>query len=286
MAVAGPLSNIVITAILVIGGLIAHYDVGQGLLNVITNPMGLTLGDLLPYLIITNVTLAVFNLIPAFPMDGGRVLRALLATVMPHSNATALAVGIGQMLSWLLGLFGLLTGNFVWILIAVFVYVGAAQEGRMIHVKNVLHGLAVRQAFSRGALALAPNTPLSQAADLMFESFQSHFPVCEGGVSEDGGLTCREGRIVGLLTYSDLIRGLKQHGASAPVREVMRTEFPHVGLNDELFDVQRLMSEWRIDAVPVMEGEQFLGLLTRKDIDEVYQLLSVSPELLQRRREV
>ena len=156
----------------------------------------------------------------------------------------------------------------------------------MIRVKDVLHGLTVRQAFSRGALALAPNMPLSQAADLMFESFQSHFPVCEGGVSEDGGLTCRDGRIVGLLTYSDLIRGLKQHGADAPIREVMRTEFPRAGLDDELFDVQRIMSEWRIDALPVMDGERFLGLLTQKDVNEVYQLLSVSPELLQRRREV
>ena len=273
MAIAGPLSNVVIAGVLIAVSLLPPVKLGRSPWELLLNPTRLGWGDTLPYLILTNLGLAVFNLLPAFPMDGGRVLRALLATVMPHARATALAVGIGQSLAWLLGLAGLLTSNFLWILIAIFVYAGAAQEGRMIQVKNALQGLQVRQAFSRRALVLAPDDPIGRAADLTLESFQSDFPVCDGK------------RIVGLLTHTDVIRILKQRRPETPVREVMRTEFPTAGLTDELFEVHRRMTEARLDELPVIEKGYFLGLLTRRDVNEVYQLLSVNPELLKQRQE-
>ena len=273
MAIAGPLSNVVIAGVLIAVSLLPPVKLGRSPWELLLNPTRLGWGDTLPYLILTNLGLAVFNLLPAFPMDGGRVLRALLATVMPHARATALAVGIGQALAWLLGLAGLLTSNFLWILIAIFVYAGAAQEGRMIQVKNALQGLQVRQAFSRRALVLTPDDPIGRAADLTLESFQSDFPVCDGK------------RIVGLLTHTDVIRILKQRRPETPVREVMRTEFPTAGLTDELFEVHRRMTEARLDALPVIEKGYFLGLLTRRDVNEVYQLLSVNPELLNQRQE-
>jgi len=272
MAVVGPLSNVVIAIVLVVAGLLLRVDVGRNIMKLLTAPTRLGWADLLPYLIFTNVALAVFNLIPAFPMDGGRVLRALLATVMPFARATALAVNVGQGLAWLLGLAGLLTSNFLWVLIAVFVYAGASQEGRMIQVKNALQGLRVRQVFSRRALVLAPDDPISHATDLALESFQSDFPVCDGE------------RIVGLLTYTDMLRALKHHQPETPVREVMRTAFPAVRLDDELFEIHRQMAEAGLDALPVIDKGYFLGLLTRRDITEVYQLLSVSPELLAQRQ--
>ncbi|RLC61794.1 MAG: peptidase M50 [Chloroflexi bacterium] len=269
MAIAGPLSNVVIAVLLVVGGLLFGLDVRPRM-----DLARLGWKDTLPYLIATNLGLAVFNLIPAFPMDGGRVLRALLATVMPHARATALAVSVGQGLAWMLGLMGLLSGNFLWILIAFFVYAGAAQEGQLIHVKNVLQGLRVRQAFSRHALSLSPDDPVSRATDLTLESFQADFPVCDAE------------QLVGLLTHTDVLRALKQRRPDTPVREVMRTKFPTIGLDDGLFEAHRQMTEAGLDALPVMEGEQFLGLLTRRDVNEVYQLLSVSPELLTQRRGV
>jgi stage IV sporulation protein FB len=91
---------------------------------------------------------------------------------------------------------------------------------------------------------------------------------------------------VGLLTYTDMIRGLKQHQPETPVREIMRTQFPAVGLNDELYEVHRQMTEAGLDAVPVIEKGFFLGLVTRRDVSEVFQLLSVSPELLVHRQTV
>lgn len=274
MAVVGPLSNVVIAGVLIVASFLLRVDVGRGLWKMLTVPTSLGWRDTLPYLIFTNLGLAVFNLIPAFPMDGGRVLRALLATVMPHARATALAVRVGQGLAWMLGLLGLLTSNLLWILIATFVYTGAAQEGRMSQVKNVLQGLRVRQAFSRRARVLSPDDPVSRAADLTLESFQSDFPVCDGE------------QIVGLLTRTDVIRALQQRQPETPVREVMRTEFPTVGLNDGIFEVHRQMTGARLDALPVIEKGRFLGLLTRHDVNEIYQLLSVSPELLAHRQEM
>ena len=85
---------------------------------------------------------------------------------------------------------------------------------------------------------------------------------------------------MGLLTHADVIRALKQRRPETPVREVMRTDFPAVRLNDELFEAHRRMAEAGLAALPVIDKGYFLGLLTRRDVNEVYQLLSVSPELL------
>ena len=285
MAIAGPMSNIIIAGILIAIGFALSVDLGRGLLNLVANPTKLGWQDIIAYLIFTNISLAVFNLIPAFPMDGGRVLRAVLATVIPHARATAIAVGVGQGLAWLLGLAGLLSGNLLWILIAIFVYAGASQEGRMIRVKDVLQGLRVRHAFSHGGLTLAPDDPVSHAADLTFGSFQADFPVCAGAVSSEGRHVCERDSLVGLLTYTDIVRALKQRRPETPVGEVMRVGFPTVGLDEGLFEVQQHMTGAGLDVLPVVDAGHFLGLLTRRDVNEVYQLLSVSPELLTGRQE-
>ncbi|MGD2178927.1 MAG: site-2 protease family protein [Anaerolineae bacterium] len=267
MAVAGPLSNVGIAIILAVIGLFTPGSVLGSLRRVATDPMGLGWQDTLPYLIFTNLGLAAFNLIPAFPMDGGRVLRSLLATVMPQARATDVAVRIGQTFAWLLGLGGLLTTNLLWILIAIFVYSGAAQEGRMTRIRDILEGMKVRQAFSRDVRSVSPDEPVSRAADLTLESFQADFPVCDGG------------QIVGLLTHTDIVRALKMRRPDTPVREVMQTEFPKLQLDDELFDVHQLMRQARLDALPVIDSDGFVGLLTSRDVNEAFQLLSINQEL-------
>jgi Zn-dependent protease/CBS domain-containing protein len=223
---------------------------------------------LLPYLVTANLFLAGFNLIPAFPMDGGRVLRALMATVTSYTRATSIAVIVGQGLAWLIGLAGLLDRNIVLMLIALFVYIGAAQEGRMVQVKGALAGRTVRQAFSRRAQPVHPDDPLGRAVDLTLEGFQSDFPVCDGE------------QLIGMLTARDILVGLKEHGPGVPVQRVMRRDFPVAQPDDDLFQVNQQMSEAGLDAVPVVEGETFLGLLTQQDVQEVYRLVSVHPELL------
>jgi CBS domain-containing protein len=240
----------------------------DGLRGVATDLTGLGWQDTLPYLIFANLGLAAFNLIPAFPMDGGRVLRSLLATAMPQAQATDVAVRIGQGFAWLLGLIGLLPPfSPLLILIAIFVYSGAAQEGRMTRVRSILEGMKVRQAFSHDVRSVHPDDPVSRAADLTLESFQADFPVCDGG------------QIVGLLTRTDIVRALKMRRPSTAVRDVMQTDFPRLQPNDGLFEVHQLMRQARLDALPVIENDQFAGLLTSRDVNEAYQLLSISEEL-------
>ena len=267
MAIAGPLSNVVIAFFLSIVSLFTPVSVFAGLRRIAEDPMGLTWQDTLPYLIVTNLGLAAFNLIPAFPMDGGRVLRSLLATVMPQTRATDVAVRIGQAFAWALGLGGLLTGNLIWILIAIFVYSGAAQEGRMTRIRGILEGMKVRQAFSRNVQAVSPDDPVSHAADLTLESFQADFPVCDGG------------KIVGLLTHTDIIRALNTREPDTLVREVMKTDFSTLDPEEGLFEVHQQLQSSGLDALPVVEEGQFVGLLTSKDVSEAYQLLSINREL-------
>lgn len=222
----------------------------------------------LPYLAFVNIFLAVFNMIPAFPMDGGRVLRAILASVIPFGRATAVAVGVGKGLAWLMGLFGLATGNILVILVALFVYMGAVQEGRMVKVKVALAGLKVHQVFSRQARAVSPTEPLEQAVDMMLEGFQADFPVCDGE------------RLVGMLARDDVLAALKERGPRVPIEEVMQRDFVVARPEEDLFDVQQRMTQAGADVVPVVETECFLGLLTRQDLDEAYRVVTVLPGIL------
>ncbi len=273
IAIAGPAVNIVIVGVVfVVGRALASLQMGFDLGALERGLLQLQVPTLLSYLFTANLFLAVFNLIPAFPMDGGRILRALLASRMDYSRATGIAVGIGQNLALLAGLYGFLSGQLNLVVVAIFVYMGAGSEGQMVQVKSVLGELKVRQAFTRKTEALAPNDPLTRAVDLTLGSFQSDFPVCENDV------------LVGLLTKTDLISALQQRGSMTPVASVMRQQFPTIGLDNNLYQAQQAMVENRIEALPVMEGGQFRGLLTLQDVDEVFRLLSVSPQLLRARK--
>ncbi len=275
IAIAGPAVNFVIVGVIfVVAQALARLQIGFDLGALERGMLRLEAASLLAYLFSANLFLAVFNLIPAFPMDGGRILRALLATRLDYSRATAIAVAIGQNLALLAGLFGFLTGQFFLVVIAIFVFMGAGSEGQLVQVKSVLEGLKVRQAFTRKTETLDPDDRLTRVVDLTLSSFQSDFPVC------------RAGELVGLLTKTDLIAALQQRGSNAFVVSVMRKDFPTITLDDSLFRAQQAMVENRIEALPVMEGGQFHGLLTLRDIDEVFRILSVSPQLLQTRKAI
>jgi len=273
MALAGPVTSGVIgvgLAFLTI--LLFPLRIWTDFLRALSSGGDLSWSYLLPYLAVTNLFLAGFNLLPAFPMDGGRVLRAVLATVMSYGRATALAVRVGQGLAWMLGLLGLFTRDVLLILVALFVYAGATQEGHLVQLKTALAGLRVRQAYSHSPRVVSPDDPLSHAVDLMLEGFQSDFPVCD------------EGRLVGMLTRTGVLRGLKEYGPQVPIREVMQREFLIAGPEDDLFDVQQRMSEVGAEVVPVVDAGTFLGLLTRQDLEEAYRLVTVYPPLLPRRQ--
>lgn len=269
IAIAGPAVNFAIAALMALVAAVLGIDLIrpiEGLINI----RQLTFDSIFTYLFLYNIFLGLFNLLPAFPMDGGRVLRALLATRLEYTRATAIASTIGRIMAWLFGLYGFLNGSFFTILVAVFVFVGAGQEEQLVRTRAVLRGLKVKQAYSRQIATLRPDNTLQDAIALTLSTLQSSFTICDGD------------RLVGLLTYPRLIATLQEHGPTLPVSQAMLTDLTPAAPNDELFDVQQKINADKVDALPVVENGRFLGLITSRDIAEVYRLLSISPNLLPR----
>ncbi len=269
IAIAGPLVNFGLAIILAVIGLILGQEIGlRSLRELLANLGQLNFAAIFSYVFVSNLFLGVFNLLPAFPMDGGRVLRALLATQLDYRQATAIAASIGQGLAWLLGLWGFLNSDFFTILLAVFIFSGASAERQLVEVRSVLGKLTVEQAYTRGVRTLSPQAPLREAIRLTFDSFQADFPICDGE------------HLVGLLTYTRLLEALDQHGADISVGEVMLADIAPVSPRDSMFAVQQRLVQERLDALPVTENGHFLGLITNRDINEIYRIASTRPDLI------
>lgn len=208
VAIAGPFTNGVL-ALAIYGGLVLSGAGAGG------DP--LTLGaSFAVQLMWINVSLGAFNLLPAFPMDGGRILRAALALRMERSRATQLAARIGRAIAVVMGVAGLVYSPML-ALIAVFVWIAGGQEAAMERLKTSLRGLAVRDAMIAEFQTLAPDTPLEIAAARLAGSFQHDFPIVEGG------------RAIGMLTGDDVVRGLATRTGDTPVAELMHRRFPVAG---------------------------------------------------------
>lgn len=254
IALAGPLVNVVIAGALFVGLLISGRGIGIQRFSVDGS-------NLIVSLMFANVLLVVFNLIPAFPMDGGRVLRAFLATRMEYGKATQAAAAIGQALALGFGLFGLLgqiPGFSVWSLfIAFFVYIGAQQEAATVEAELAFRGVPAGRAMMTRFATLAPANSLGQAVEQLLAGAQHDFPVIE------------EGRVVGMLTRSALIQTLSEQGPGAPVVEAMSPAPPTASPNDSLESIFQQMREAGTQAVPVLQDGQLVGLLTMENIGEL-----------------
>ena len=202
IALAGPAVNLVIAALLVagLGGLLPRDSID------FDNPAV----GLVARLAVANLFLAVFNLLPAFPMDGGRVLRASLATRLGHARATQVAARIGQGLAFLLGLLGLF-GNPLLLFIALFVYLGAAAEAVVAQMRQVASAMRLTDAMITRFESLSPMSRLDDAVQALLRTTQHEFPVVDGG-----------GRLRGVLTRDAMIRGLREQGPEAPVWDLNR----------------------------------------------------------------
>jgi Zn-dependent protease/CBS domain-containing protein len=249
VAVAGPAVNVVI-ATLIFAYLIATSSL------VPINQMKATGSSFLAQLAMVNVLLVLFNMLPAFPMDGGRVLRALLATRLEYARATNIAARLGQLMACLLGLVGLMW-NPMLIFIAFFVWIGAAQESGMVNIKSALGGLPMQHVMAREFNSLSPSNSLSQAVELSLSGFQQDFPVVDA-----------EGQLVGVLTRADLIGALAAHGAQAMVSEVMRREFPTASPFEMAEVVMNRFEESNCPFLPVLNQGRLVGILTLENLSE------------------
>ncbi len=248
VALAGPAVNVVLALILL--GILALGDRVSGAAR-----FGLVGGDFLANLMWINVTLALFNLLPAFPMDGGRVLRALLAMRMNYARATRIAARVGQGMAVLLGLAGLY-GNPNLVFIAVFVWFGAARESGAAQVKSTLSGIHVGRVMITKFGVLAPAETLAHAIEHVRAGSQHDFPVVENG------------RIVGVLTRENLVAGLARGGPSASVGEAMERKVRVAGPMEMVEDVWGRMEEDDCRAIPVVHENKLVGLLTSEKLGE------------------
>jgi len=249
VALAGPAVNVAIAAVLF--GVLLATGGPQPLAG--TSATG---GPFLERLLVMNVFLAAFNMLPAFPMDGGRVVRALLATRLDYTRATQIAATLGQGMALAFGLLGLFT-NPMLLFIALFVWIGAAQETHMAQVRTALSGIPVGRAMMTEFHALSPADPLSRAVEVMLQSAQQDFPVVE------------DGRVVGVLTRTALLAALTAKGESAPVREAMTSEFCLADPLDMLESAFSRLQERDCSTLPVVRGGRLVGLVTLDNIGEL-----------------
>ncbi len=252
VALAGPAVNVVIAGVLFV-----WLVVTDGL--VVAEEISLTGGSFWQRLMVVNVFLVAFNLLPAFPMDGGRVLRALLAAAMGRRRATAIAANIGQGMAILFGIVGFLYNPFL-IFIAIFVFLGAQAESGMVEMQSALEGLHVRDAMMTRFRTLAPPDPLSKAVDELLAGSQQDFPVTE------------DERPVGILRRNDLVKALSDGRRDAPVSEVMCRECETVDEAAPLKGAVESMHTRHCATVPVVTAGRIVGLLTLENISEMIMI--------------
>src|SRR6516165_5211265 len=259
IAIAGPAVNLAIAAVLVlVAG--AHFNLAQ-IASIESSNM-----SLVQRLAVVNVFLALFNLIPAFPMDGGRVLRAVLAARFGYIRATEIAASVGQGVAFLLGFLGLF-GNPLLIFIAVFVYLAAAAEAHLVAIRAISQGVPVTAAMMTEFDTLTPDEHIDTAVETLLRTSQGEFPVVDG-----------LSRPVGLLARNDVIRALKERGPDAKVGDVMGTEIPTLGHRHCLDEAFRLLQQKSAPAVGIVDASQRLvGLVTSATIGEMLMVHRAMP---------
>jgi Zn-dependent protease/CBS domain-containing protein len=254
ISIAGPAVNLFFAALL--GVLMAATGQGHRLLH-----FGIPGTDLGAGLFWMNLFMAGFNLIPAFPMDGGRVLRALIATQVPFVQATRMAARIGQGLAVLFGVVGLFI-NPVLVAIAIFIFLGAGSEANAVMLRGLMRGVPASQVMARRFVVLHPDHQIGYALSLLYDAHQDDFPVLE------------EGRLAGMLTRSALVEASRRGDGPLPVSSAMATEFASAAPEEPLADVYERMASLGATSIPVLSDGQLVGLVSMTNIARYLALTS------------
>jgi Zn-dependent protease/CBS domain-containing protein len=212
------------------------------------------------YLGLLNVFLFGFNLLPAFPMDGGRVLRAFLARSMPLNKATRIAADVGKVFAVLFGILGIFLLNPILILIAFFIYIGASQESTAMKYNFLLKDVMVSDIMATDVRTVSPELPVREVIDLMYTTKHLGFPVEE------------KGQVTGMVTLADVHKIAPLDREAMQVRDIMTRGIIALPPKAPVIDALRIMSGNNIGRIPVMEGDQLLGIVTRTDIMKVIEL--------------
>lgn len=249
VAIAGPAVNVLIASVICV----ILFFTGGGIPRSFT---ALLSGGPLWTLLGMNLMMILFNMLPAFPMDGGRVLRAALAMNMPYTKATRLAATIGQGMAVLFALFGLYHGWLMLLFIAIFVWIGASNEADAAEEDSLLNGLKVRDAMLTDYRRLSPEDTAQTTVQLILQGWQADFPVV------------REGRFVGMVTRQDVVSALEAGGQLQTVASFMREPGLCCGPEDALDASLNSLRESRLPLLPVLLEDRLVGLLNSENILE------------------
>jgi Zn-dependent protease len=256
MALVGPIASLVI-------GLVC-MAVAYGVPAVIKNPpiAGIVI-FVFGYLGVLNIILFAFNLLPAFPMDGGRVLRAWLAERMPIHRATKIAADVGKGFALVFGLIGLVFFSPFLILIAFFIYIGASMESTAVKYAYLLHDVTVGDMMSSPVSTVPPTLPVSQVIVMMYSSKHLGFPVVERGA------------LIGMVTLADVNRTTPIDREAMQVKDIMTRDIVTLPPTAPVIDALKIMSARNIGRIPIIQDEKILGIVTRTDIIKVTELKQI-----------
>lgn len=259
IAIAGPAVNVVIAALLYLFG---NADLQPQHLAAVESARV----SMVDRLAAVNLFLAIFNLIPAFPMDGGRILRALLGLRLGFTRATEIAASIGQWCAFLLGFLGLF-GNPMLIFIAIFVYLAATSEAHLVSVRAMSRGVPVSAAMMTQYATLRPHSHIDEAVEVLLRTSQSEFPVID-----------EQERFMGLLSRADMIRALKERGPDARVADAMTTDVPRIDRRGYLDEAFLLLQQKSAPAVAIVDAAgRLAGLITSETLGEMLMVKEAWP---------
>ncbi len=254
VALAGPAVNVVVAVVLL--GYLFFTRTFEPLTS-----LTVSTGSFIERLMVVNLWLVGFNLIPAFPMDGGRVLRALLGLRMEYVRATQIAANVGQAFAFLFGFIGLFSNPFL-VFIALFVWMGAAQEASMVQMKSSISGIPVTRAMMTDFQTLTPRDTLARVVGLVLAGSQHDFPVIQ------------DERLVGILDRDTFISALSERGQSTPIVEVMRRDITEIDSHDMVEAALMRLQENGSKTLPVTHNGQLVGLVTSENITEYLMIRS------------
>ncbi len=223
---------------------------------------GSPLGIMLWMLGLLNIILMLFNLLPAFPMDGGRLLRAWFATQMPYIKATQRAASIGKLFAIIMFVLGLFSFNFILLFVAFFVYVGASEEEKATQISVSLEGTRVMDIMSDDVHTVDPDMTLQDLKEHMFEEKHRGYPVVSGD------------EVIGVVTLSDLQRVPQVNHADTRVAEVMTRKLYVIGPSEEASAAMMMMNKMNIRRLPVMSDGRLVGIVSREDLVRAIELCS------------
>lgn len=256
MALIGPLSSMAVGVVFIA---LLYFTAGV----VDDLPLAGLLIFLFSYLGLLNIFLFIFNLLPAFPMDGGRVLRAYLAGRMPLHRATKIAADVGKVFAVIFSIVGIILFSPLLILIAFFIFIGAGQESTAIKYNFLLKDVSVGDVMARNVMTISPTTPIREVLDLMYTTKHLGFPVMDRGY------------LAGMVTLADVHKIPPLDREAMQARDIMTRDVITLSPQAPIIDGLMLMSRYNIGRIPVMDGDRLIGLVTRTDIMKVIEIKDI-----------